>query len=320
MITLYFHIGTHKTGSTSIQNTLAKSRSDLASSGVFYPDIFPGLNAHHPISRLTGWGGSKAQPDKILSLAEWCYKEANEIDAHTVLISSESLSIIPRANLLEPFSKFFDVKVLLYVKRQDTYLESLYNQHVKSYDLRYSGSILDFNDSHKFHERRGFDYLRIARDWSEVFGEGAVEVREYPSDSSFGFDAVLDLFSLLKIDPPIRGSKRRWDNEGVPASAIPYLSYMNKFEVSISRHREIIAWLRNNFQDSRRYRLLDRDSAFSFLSYFRNSNEILFKKFARQDPSGFDIPVDYSERFSYIDHDELDRNTLDFLSSKFLET
>lgn len=46
------HIGSHKTGSSSLKIALAQQREQLLSTGVLYPESAPGLTAHHNLSPM----------------------------------------------------------------------------------------------------------------------------------------------------------------------------------------------------------------------------------------------------------------------------
>ena len=47
MKTIFLHVGTHKTGTTSIQHFLARNRYELQERGFSYPDIHMLEDAHH---------------------------------------------------------------------------------------------------------------------------------------------------------------------------------------------------------------------------------------------------------------------------------
>src|SRR5215510_12928739 len=146
-IELILHIGLPKTGTTSIQETLAAHRTALLEKGVLYPNS-AGESAHAliPASILgaklnvnhffpTIWNGMTPAARLELFRRE-LDREIRDRPAHVrrVLISAEHCSsflkskalIRDLATFLEPY--FQDYKVVAYVRRQDLFAASVYNE------------------------------------------------------------------------------------------------------------------------------------------------------------------------------------------------
>ncbi len=66
---------------------------------------------------------------------------------HTIVLTDEDFSfqLYKTPSYLELLNKRFDLRLVLYLKRQDLWLESWYNQHIKSpWDRKYSSATPQF--------------------------------------------------------------------------------------------------------------------------------------------------------------------------------
>jgi hypothetical protein len=121
---LFIHFGVHRTGTTALQKTLLKNASTLKHSGVLYPDLGHGCN-HAKIS----WGLISQKLD-----AKWLIEGiGREIDEsiRKIILSHEDFCLVENNRWLEELSKYFDVRVVVYLRRQELWLESWYNQNIK---------------------------------------------------------------------------------------------------------------------------------------------------------------------------------------------
>jgi hypothetical protein len=123
-VILFLHFGVHRTGTTALQKTLLKNAPELKRSGILYPDLGLGCN-HAKIS----WGliSQKVTPKW---LSEKLREEMDE-SVNKIIMSHEDFSLIENNHWLEELSKYFEVRVVVYLRRQELWLESWYNQHIK---------------------------------------------------------------------------------------------------------------------------------------------------------------------------------------------
>lgn len=144
MKTCFIHIGTHKTATTSIQKVLAKKRRLLIKSSVYLPKtgtlVFAPLRfviakgGHHNIAwnllgdpRFTNLLGSVEE--LIAELENSTYKVA--------VISSEDFeTLADRPDILKDFvlrlqQRGYNVKLILYLRNQIEYMESVYVEALK---------------------------------------------------------------------------------------------------------------------------------------------------------------------------------------------
>ncbi len=174
---LILHIGMHKTGTSSVQRYFSRNRAILRRMGVCYPKsigregerqpkhaaIFDAISheadfgVHHPVL-----GPSADQ----INLA------ATEIEAapgDLGIISAEGLSgerpVFAAA--LANLAARFDTTVVVFVRRQDHWVESFYKQMVLSRDVRETRSFHEFVEAAS--TRRHMDFARIIDWWRAEF-------------------------------------------------------------------------------------------------------------------------------------------------------
>lgn len=131
MASVVIHIGTHKTGTTYLQNRLAASRKILARHGIVYPDYGP--SAHHAL--IAHWNNLPhgyrvaGDPDRAWCELARCYSKSDK----TLLLSSEEFSRVAanRPNFLkimEYLQDFESVRLVCFLRDQVSYLQSVYTE------------------------------------------------------------------------------------------------------------------------------------------------------------------------------------------------
>ncbi len=183
---IFIHIGTYKTGTSAIQHE-AFTSSDLEANGVRY--VRTGLNRRfHKHLRIF---------DSIIDDASNSRRRngPNYVDYRTIqrslikevsrgkfpyyFISEEELSF-PSPDIAEALAflkEMAEVRVLLVVRRQDYFLDSLYRQFVREWDRFIDKTFLEFIQDELI-EKRG-DFYTIASYWSSVFGKGNVSLIDF---------------------------------------------------------------------------------------------------------------------------------------------
>jgi hypothetical protein len=164
---LFLHIGTAKTGTTSLQFFFHNNRKHLAELGYLYPSQKP---MHHNLAFIL-LGDSKA--DYQNDTWENILDEIDLSPLNNVLVSSEFFSEINNLDAIERITANFaryQTKIIIYLKRQDKKLESGFNQLMKT--GVYAGSV-DFFLKHSGKP----NYLKILDHWSQAFGRENIIVR-----------------------------------------------------------------------------------------------------------------------------------------------
>lgn len=176
MAVLWLHVGTRRTGTTSIQHTCRRSVAVLRDAGLEYPGADWGP---HQVSTATRKGGA----------AEWIEKLPTGCD---VLLSSESFGKttleqrIALAGLIVP--RWSHVRVVMYCREPVSFATSVAQQGV-----RRRGRPLDVAVRKPiiYHFR---DQLEA---WIAAFGRESMIVRKFDRRSMIGGDVVDDFFHII---------------------------------------------------------------------------------------------------------------------------
>lgn len=171
---LFFHIGSHKTATTFLQNTLAHNKKVLDGLDILYPVSGRIYDAHFKLA----WeiSNRKSLDIPLEGLSEWQNLLA-EIDAaphDKIVISSEVFSFNFDPKKLFMLRDLYDVKIVYYLRSPDSFLESFYNQFVKDFDTRETRSL----ETYMAEEDMLFlDPMHSLRPWMETFGKESIILR-----------------------------------------------------------------------------------------------------------------------------------------------
>lgn len=169
------HIGTHKTGSTSIQRLLVRNRRVLETQGVHYARAGRRRRADGRLAEShyqLGHGLTHGNE------APWHALRA-EIEgsrARLVVISAENLSNMGPRGLVGRAAghlEGIDVSVVVYLRDQRAYATSGYREVVSTGS--YDGSFHDYNRDRMWR----YDYAAKVGAWVDAFGVDAVHVYAY---------------------------------------------------------------------------------------------------------------------------------------------
>lgn len=202
---LILHIGMHKTGTSSVQRYFSRNRMMLRRMGVSYPNSIGIDGARQPkhasifdaISHEADFGS----PHPVLGpSATVIGSTADEIESSSGqigVLSAEGLSGERRvfAEAMASLSDRFDTTVVIFVRRQDHWVESFYKQMVLSREVKEVRSFHQFieADSTKAH----MSYDRIIRWWMDAFGEERVLVKGFhPLGAKRPLMKLLDIAAL----------------------------------------------------------------------------------------------------------------------------
>ncbi len=216
---IYLHIGTHKTGTTSIQRFLSQNRDNLLKEGSLFP--YSGrskpLSGHHVLA----WSilGINGVTD------EQCWKklfgEIQEVKPEKVILSAEGFGA---SNLeqIQRIKKYFsnqDVRVIVYFRNQFSYLLSDYKETIKA--GKYSLSFKEYIN--KRVER--CNYPKLIQLWIDIFGKENINIRLFDKAKEEP-GLISDFLQMVGIDPSGFSEK-------------------NKIRINISPSDEIVLLLRN---------------------------------------------------------------------------
>jgi len=180
--TLTLHIGAPKTGSTYVQRLLYDNRQLLLrEQGILYPEVSLRGFGHHDLAFLVGGGYPDWAIPQPRPLADLQAELQHAVSVHdgSIILSSENFYLFPDPPRLKQLldgsgaSAGRDVRILVYIRRQDDAHESWYNQTVKAQGENHT---LDQCIGRHFEL---WDYHARLGHWAAAFGRAALRVRPY---------------------------------------------------------------------------------------------------------------------------------------------
>jgi tetratricopeptide (TPR) repeat protein len=221
---LILHIGLPKTGTTSIQHVFSKNREALLAQSVLFPNS-PGRLDHSLLpAAVLGkdldprhfwapiWEGMSPAA-RIERFRREFVEELTSIPDHVrlVVISAEHCGVFlttreaveTLAGMLRPY--FSGIRILAYLRRQDLYIASIYNQRLRVGQL-VQPSLPAGSAKNLF----VYNYEALLGLWASVFGESAIQVRIFEKASLLRGDVVDDFIEACGIkldiaeDDPVR--------------------------------------------------------------------------------------------------------------------
>lgn len=234
---LYLHIGTEKTGTTSIQQFLDQNRDALRAQGVFLPRSL-GPRNHRRLPFIASDPGTvddfairngltddaAAQPAKDTYWAAFLTELDETADCDTTIITSEQLSsrlrsaaeISRLAGLLSP--RFDTIEIIVYLRQQISYAISNYSTLIKS-----GGTRADILPP----DRLNADYRAMLTDWQDGFGKAQLSVRLFDRAWLTGGDVVTDFCAATGL-PPDRYARPDTQNESLDLMSLELLRRINR--------------------------------------------------------------------------------------------
>lgn len=213
MATVYLHIGAPKTATSSLQAMLAAHYDTLLEHGILYPASCRHGDAHHvlvadlidkyqanPMPDI--WYGSFPRGEAWPRLQAELHAAGPSV--HTAIVSSElffgqSINIERMLGDIQAALAGHDVRVLMYLRRQDQLYASFYNQDVKG-ARQWPASAYEFYETHQIFQR---DYDQVVDLWGAAFGHDNLRVRPFESAQWPDGDMVSDFCRVTGL-PPLR--------------------------------------------------------------------------------------------------------------------
>ena len=303
---LFLHIGTEKTGTTTIQSNLFSNRKALEDQGFFYPlSSTQKKTGNHRLLVTAAMNYSNTDDFhqsnqlntdyKIKTWKENFLLEFNdEIDRFmkgelpNCIISSEhfhsrllSLEEIKRLyNILQPY--FSNIDIIVYLRRQDQMAASSYSTLIKSGGTR----------SYMIEQKKipYYDYRSMIDRWSTVFGENAIKIKLFDRKKLQGGDIIQDFCGSIGLDSERLTLSKVKQNPSLSKEALEFLrqfnSYVPKFiNNAPNPKRENIVDILEAFYsgDKSEVRKPLRANAERFYALFREDNDWLAKKYLNQE-------------------------------------
>jgi hypothetical protein len=222
------HIGTTKTGTTSIQRVLGLHRDQLLAQGACYP-VSPGALEH---VKLHGWMAQRRRSARKRGPVAAVTPQARELDEFPaafaremeglpasidrVMLSEERLSTLRTGEeigaLKDFLAPFFDsFQIVVYLRSQDSYLASRYSELLRMGKFEGPDNVVATRER-LWH----YDYHALIGRWAEVFGADAITPRLYGRGPGKSFDSVDDFLTLCGLTVDLsKDSPARKRNESI---------------------------------------------------------------------------------------------------------
>ncbi len=227
------HIGMPKTGSTALQACFAKSRQELASHGVLYPENVEGCPFKNHRLLVGSFLKFGSMPRHIQSREEYTKENIDEkyrefvdhvhvqIDRSSpeaMVLSSESLFRRIPPHKYRPVRRMFDrfgheTRLVAYLRRPSEYFVSMLQQN--------------FRASHEVKQPVGPQFRAVLRSYLECFGVPVVSAELFHRDSLTDRDIVSDFCARYLREYGVRARKLRVPehaNESVGSESMDILA------------------------------------------------------------------------------------------------
>ena len=216
---LILHVGQPKTGTSTIQDFLAHTRRRLwREAGVLYPQTGRQGAAHHRIAALflpAGSAGWIPREDAV-SLRSNLDEEIAQTATDTVVISSEALFNARSITDVRSFFDGFTVEILVILRRQDRWLDSLYQHQLKVGETELEPA------AWLAARQSTLDYATRVGRWADVFGDARVHIGVFePANLADGLMAFF--FRTAGLSVPAVPYERPARNERLSRDALAYL-------------------------------------------------------------------------------------------------
>lgn len=287
---LFIHIGTWKTGSSTIQFNLFKVRSELEKEGFFYlckDDKM--VERGEPIREFTELreGYVKRSREKFKRILN--EQKSKNKDIHFIS-SGEEYSGNPFlgfknvgavAENLYHIAKGLglDIRIIVYLRRQDDFFESLYQQTIRLGDSHSFREFLEkFDSSH-------FNWQNMIQVYADLFGKENIIVRRYhkkylPEENSL----VQDFGKVIGSEVVANYQSTTSKNKGFSRDTLEIMKIMNAYFEGDERFklRKIFDQV-NSKLPFENYSFFTANERAVFLKKYEKSNAAVAKEYLGED-------------------------------------
>ncbi|MGK7936150.1 MAG: hypothetical protein AB4206_10195 [Xenococcaceae cyanobacterium] len=275
---LFLHIGLHKTGSTTLQTFLLQNKKVLSDFGYLYPKIGipPTLMGHHNLAWLLN---NDKRADSNFGNWQQLHEEIKDSNFNKIIISSEDFESANRRFIhdLKSNLESYEVKVIVYIRRQDRQIESQYTQHTK--DGIFSGDLLSFCEK----MRNNSDFYRLLESWKQEFGNDNLIVR--PLEKEQIPNICHDFLRHININEIDYFTNVKNQNTKPGRKTIEILKLVNRIyenkpqERKKAYLRKIVNFTAKYWSDQRNYRLLSYSDASKIMKWYEQSNQAIAREY-----------------------------------------
>lgn len=236
----YLHIGTEKTGTTTIQAFMAGNRQELLRRGVLYPTTF-GFTGNHlqlavyaqnddkvdDLRRMSGVTTPEAVTQQRRNLERRFAEEVARCDkadrlvlsnehCHSRLVTREEVQRL--YDLLSPWCERF--RIIAYLRPQHELAISRYSTRIKLGEPQ-GDPFKGVDPSADY-----YNYNRMLIRWATVFGREHIEARVFARGELVEGDVVADFLTRVGVEKEGLAAVPK-QNESLSAQALDFLARLN---------------------------------------------------------------------------------------------
>ena len=268
--TIYFHIGTHKTGSTAIQKFLLDNQKILHDFNFNYNEyISNGINHMELSHKVELWDNINLNPKSnyIFSSEDFYYSFFQE---------QKNINILNVLKRNKDKFRNHNIKIIIYLRRQDLFLESLNNEIIKRHGFfgKFSESIVSM------------DYEKALSQIADILGKGNLIIRPYEKRQFLNNNILDDFLSILGLDLTDEYKiEKRVINPSLTTEKMEFTRYINMLDLPIGFRTQISRLIINSTLNSneatlfRKQGLISPQEAKTLLEKYKEGNEKIAKEF-----------------------------------------
>ncbi|SEV88895.1 Sulfotransferase domain-containing protein [Aliiroseovarius sediminilitoris] len=235
---IFLHIGTHKTGSTSIQEAFQgyddgqTIYADLGFANHSIP-VYTAYSGRHQRYHIWRGAGSEAKERLRIESKKNIASFLDRVDRENIIISGEDISQLPEEGLIEFHNELkkvsSDIEVIVYVRNPVSFMTSDMQEFVKS------GQNMAKPVSPNYRPR--------IEKFIRHFGRENVNIREFSPEVLKNGDIVQDFSEVIGVDTP--GNSRR-TNVSLSTDALRVVYLTNQL-ISVGAEADTILAARKKF-------------------------------------------------------------------------
>ncbi len=239
---LFLHIGTEKTGTTTLQRFFSINKDALLDLDYYFPNekgnnhTFLTTYAAENFDKVKDLliyqniDQSTSQEDFRLEIEGYLLKIVSnkKIKAKTLILTNEHCSSkLKTKHEINLLKKLFDkvglnTKVVIYLRRQDEYLISLYSTYIKTGGTENLLSFINHNN-----KTYRFYYYQMLQLWADVFGKSNIIIKIFEKEELINGNIIHDFLHTIDI-VDFQGLEIPTDrNKSMDAKSLEFLRNLN---------------------------------------------------------------------------------------------
>ena len=244
---LIIHVGTPKTGTTSLQTYLNKKQRKLRGKGVLYPHNLE--KSQNPTAPKHQWFEKNLVTVHLQNFLENFKNIISQVnkDTHSIILSSEGIYNywwdFPKESkdILCELSKLFDIEIWVWFREPLEFIESYYKQCIRNPQIENNPC---YGKDLSFAEMLGIEwfsqhlnYQGFVTECQTLFGKNNVSVFKYEGD------VVQEVIQKLGLKTPHDNPTPR-QNKSLNSASIALLRTINDYDVKAKDKERLMPHLK----------------------------------------------------------------------------